>query len=107
MGTSRTLHPRRFGLAPTTGPGRWSVALLGAFVAIAVLRVMVDSLEGGQDSAWLNGMGLAAFLCAAGAMAAGGIATLRKGERSILVIASVALGTLVVVFELVEFMIPD
>ncbi len=101
------MHPRRFGWAPTTRLGRWSVAALGGLVLIAALRVLADSLQDGEDSAWLNGMGLATFLCAVGAIVTGGIALLRKGERSIPVTVSAALGTLVVVFEIVELIIPD
>jgi hypothetical protein len=73
--------------------------------AIVVFRIVVDSIDDGEDPTWLGGAGPAALVCAAGAAVAGLMAILRDRDRSWLVVLAVVVGTLAIAFEFIELVI--
>lgn len=92
---------------PSTVPGRWSVALLAGFVvSLGTFYALVASGQRGGETFFSNELLVATILLAASCAIAGGLvgvfAILRSQERSPLVIAATAVGTVVIAFVLLE-----
>ncbi len=98
-------------LVPRTESGRWSLGLIAGFVAgLSCFAVAVATGQrGGEgffDNLWLTGPMLAAFAAAVGATTTGLVAIVRQGERAVLVILGVLVGSLVTLFGVLEVAFP-
>lgn len=76
---------------PTTGPGRWSLALLLAFLVSVPLNFVIEGA--GRIAGWTLPLSAALAI----------LAISLRGERAVLVIAAVLFVLFVLGFELVEF----
>ena len=96
---------------PSTRPGKWSVRSLVAFIAaLAVFFALVASGQRGGDTFFSNGWLSAAILLAAACAISGGVtglfAIFKASDRGPLVIASAAVGVVVVAYVLLEVVFP-
>lgn len=96
---------------PRTRFGKWSVSLIGAsvaFFAIAMLLVMAGQRGGDTlfDNLWLAVPMLLAGASAIGAFFVGILGVIRQKDRSVLVMATIVIGLLVIIFILGEIIIP-
>ena len=109
--TPRTRERRYFAL-PHTTLGRWSLALAALFfVFMTVFYAMAfGGVASGSDSfldQWpLWGSIIPAAACGIGAFAVGLVAIVARGERSLLVFASVGWGGFVAFFVAAELLFP-
>jgi hypothetical protein len=107
--TSPSAHHRHHtGWTPQTRPGTWTVGLatlgLGGIVALAA-AIGVGAVEPGEgftDSWLVTGWGIAILLSATASVATGGVALVRRHDRSWGVVAATAVGTLVTVATLMQ-----
>jgi hypothetical protein len=98
-------------VVPTTGAGRWSVALLVGFVLGlgAFAALVAGGQRGGEEyygNWWLAAPFTAAVLAAVGAAWTGWLAIIARSERSLLVYLSAAVGSLVTAFAALEVTFP-
>lgn len=105
-------HPRGwFWLLPATRLGRWSLGLVlcfWAFIGLASILVAAGQ-EGGDrffSNLWLAVPMLIAGTAGVAAGAAAGVAVLRRGERSVLVVLTSLWGLVVALFWLGELSDP-
>jgi hypothetical protein len=89
---------RRVTLLPRSRPGWWSLALLIAFVLLMTLLV---TLPGTVPGAARFG-----FLAGVLSVALAVFAVVRRGERSVLVLATLIPGVLIGAFALAEIIVP-
>lgn len=93
-----------------TTQGRWSARLLGVFFALlAVFAALVASGQRGGDSFFWSLLLTVPFLgagVAAVAAACCGVAAVRNDDRSVVVLASIVVGTAVVLFAAGEIVAP-
>ena len=115
MGSSGSEAPpkdplrRRLFARPSTGLGRWSVALGATFVVMSIINSTVF-MPSESDAPWrhvfLPYYGIGMLLCGLAAGIVGLIAIVRRGERSWLVWLCVLPGLFVTCFVLGEFLSP-
>jgi hypothetical protein len=101
---------RFFGF-PSTGLGRWSLALLAGAAGLLILArsMAAGGATGGDtflDNPPLAFSMLGAALCTLFAGGASGLAVFRRGERSLVSLLTFLLGLLVLVFLIGEIVIP-
>jgi hypothetical protein len=107
---SRPAFWRFFGF-PSTGLGRWSLALLAAAAGLLLLArsMAAGGATGGEtflDNPPLAFSMLGAALCTLSAGMVSGLAVLRRGERSLISLLTFVLGLLVLAFLIGEMLIP-
>jgi hypothetical protein len=98
-------------LAPTTGPGRWSVLAIAAFAGFFSTFVLLVTAgqRGGEeffDNLWLTVPFLAAYVAGVAAFVLGAVAIASAGERSVTVIGVTILGLLITSFGVLEVVVP-
>jgi len=96
---------------PKTTLGKWSVALISAFIVFLIsLQLIAASGQRGGETFFSN-LALAVPILIAGisgvsAFVTGLVGVIRSGERSIIVYLATAIGLLVLLFCLVEITFP-
>ncbi|QBR92239.1 hypothetical protein [Nocardioides euryhalodurans] len=95
--TAPSAHHRRS--SPGSRAGRWAVALAGASLAgmaasVVAFALGVESADGFADNWLLTGWGAAVLACAGGSVVAGGLALLRRHDRSWPVVTATVVGAL-------------
>lgn len=104
---------------PGTSPGRWSLGLLAGFIVLMFLFAASISLYGGGNEVrrlsmqaggkffslpWLGSTLLAASLSAVAAAISALAAIVRKGERSILMVVPILVGSFVLFWAIGELL---